>query len=124
MVKKLTLRDWKNFREKFEIIVISYDDAKLNKKWKALTNCFCDLKCKDLRGSALKKLNEFFHVLPGGIREEFLNVRRQHKYEATRKKIRLLKETIASLESIMKDQELKNYNAAVSHLLANYGGVK
>lgn len=124
MIKKLKFREWKNFKDKFTDIVFVHDDEKLHKKWKKLLATFKLLEDKETRQDALKVLNNFFQSLPEAVRENFLRVRRDNAYEQDRKKIRLLKQTIASLESIMVDQDLKNYDAAVNYLLDRYEGVK
>ena len=124
MIKKLKAREWITYKEKFEKIVFSSDSEKLQRKWKKVIPNIEQLSVKETRSDALKELNKFFQSLPDTLRKQFVRTRNDSTYEENKKKIRLLKQTLASLESIMEDQKLKNYDAAVNHLLANYDGVK
>ncbi|MEO3879970.1 hypothetical protein [Rheinheimera fenheensis] len=124
MIKKLKAREWINYKDNFEKIVLSCENEKLQRKWKKVIPNIEQLSVKETRSDALKELNKFFQSLPDPLRKQFLRTRNDSTYEESRKKIRLLRQTLASLESIMEDQKLKNYDAAVNHLLANYDGVK
>lgn len=124
MIKKLKAREWITYKEKFEKIVLICESDKLQRKWKKVMPNIEQLSVKETRSDALKELNKFFQSLPDTLRKQFVRTRNDSTYEENKKKIRLLKQTLASLESIMEDQKLKNYDAAVNHLLANYDGVK
>lgn len=124
MLDGLNAKEWKAHRVKFEEIVYQYDNPKIVSRWRAVVGYFDGLSKKNTKAESLAYLNRFFSFLPGYLREEFLRVRRDRKYEEDKKKVRLLKTTAASLDVIIEEHGLKNYDEAVSFLLEHYDGEK
>lgn len=124
MLDGLNAKEWKSHRVKFKEIVHQYDNPKIISRWRAVVGYFDGLSKKDTKSESLAHLNRFFSFLPDDLREEFLRVRRDRKYEEDKKKVRLLKTTAASLDVIIEEHGLKNYDEAVSFLLERYVGEK
>lgn len=124
MLDGLDANEWKNHKVRFKEIVHEYDNPKIIARWRAVVRCFDGLSKTGKSAESLAQLNKFFIFLPDDLREEFLRVRRDRKYEQDKKKIRLQKTTAASLDVIIQEHSLKNYDEAVSLLLEHYAGEK